>query len=285
MRCVNPNTKKAPGLIEPRVLLHQLRCSGLMAAVRISRAGFPCRLPRESFFARFACLSGAATHAGEAQFLEGLAGRAGLSSLSIAVGKTKVFLKAHAADALEALRSRLLTSAAITLQTRTRAFLARAAFLSVASACATLARVGRGLLARRCARNLRRERAADIIMRHARSFALRKKARRVERERTAARALGAAWRGRVSRVQYARVRARVVAVQCVARRRGAVTRARALRVAWRDAGRMREEANELRREGARLKEENAALQRELRRVQVSVERPTCHVLSGSCCLV
>lgn len=49
VRCINPNSKKEPNKLEPEMILDQLRCSGLMEAVRVSRAGFPVRMQHEDF--------------------------------------------------------------------------------------------------------------------------------------------------------------------------------------------------------------------------------------------
>ena len=49
VRCINPNSKKEANKLEPEMILDQLRCSGLMEAVRVSRAGFPVRMPHADF--------------------------------------------------------------------------------------------------------------------------------------------------------------------------------------------------------------------------------------------
>jgi myosin-5 len=49
VRCINPNSVKEPNKLEPEMILDQLRCSGLMEAVRVSRAGFPVRLLHADF--------------------------------------------------------------------------------------------------------------------------------------------------------------------------------------------------------------------------------------------
>ena len=38
-------------------MLHQLRCSGLIDAVRVAREGYPSRLPHSSFVSRYRCLA------------------------------------------------------------------------------------------------------------------------------------------------------------------------------------------------------------------------------------
>jgi myosin heavy subunit len=45
------------GVISPEMILDQLRCSGLMEAVRVSRAGFPVRILHNDFISRYALLT------------------------------------------------------------------------------------------------------------------------------------------------------------------------------------------------------------------------------------
>ena len=60
VRCVTPNRAKLPDSYDPCVMLHQLRCSGLIDAVRVAREGFPSRILHARFLERFRCLAPAA---------------------------------------------------------------------------------------------------------------------------------------------------------------------------------------------------------------------------------
>ena len=57
VRCVTPNPAKQPGVYDRRTMLHQLRCSGLMDAVRVAREGYPSRLAHVDFLDRYRCLA------------------------------------------------------------------------------------------------------------------------------------------------------------------------------------------------------------------------------------
>ncbi|KAK1380447.1 hypothetical protein POM88_027191 [Heracleum sosnowskyi] len=53
IRCINPNNFQSPGLYEQGLVLQQLRCSGVLEVVRISRSGFPIRITHQKFARRY----------------------------------------------------------------------------------------------------------------------------------------------------------------------------------------------------------------------------------------
>jgi myosin-5 len=56
IRCLKPNDDLAPDYFEPKNVVEQLRCGGVLEAVRVSRAGYPTRYPHEAFLARYQIL-------------------------------------------------------------------------------------------------------------------------------------------------------------------------------------------------------------------------------------
>jgi serine/threonine protein kinase/ankyrin repeat protein len=53
IRCLKPNDDLIEDFFEPKNIIHQLRCGGVLEAVRVSRAGYPTRYPHDVFTARY----------------------------------------------------------------------------------------------------------------------------------------------------------------------------------------------------------------------------------------
>ena len=53
IRCLKPNDELVPDHFEPKNIVEQLRCGGVLEAVRVSRAGYPTRYPHDVFLARY----------------------------------------------------------------------------------------------------------------------------------------------------------------------------------------------------------------------------------------
>lgn len=59
IRCLKPNDRLQPGRIDLDIVVDQLRCGGILEAIRVSRAGFPHRYTFDQFYSRFGILSSA----------------------------------------------------------------------------------------------------------------------------------------------------------------------------------------------------------------------------------
>ncbi|XP_024895490.1 myosin-7B [Pteropus alecto] len=55
VRCIVPNENKTPGVMDAFLVLHQLRCNGVLEGIRICRQGFPNRLLYADFRQRAWC--------------------------------------------------------------------------------------------------------------------------------------------------------------------------------------------------------------------------------------
>jgi myosin heavy subunit len=126
VRCINPNSKKVARQLEPEMVLDQLRCSGLMEAVRVSRAGFPVRILHTDFVARFSLLVEPSKTASTAkdQVLSMMVALKAQND-TYRIGITKLFLRRDVHEKLEEDRSRLLVRQALEIQRMCRGHIAR----------------------------------------------------------------------------------------------------------------------------------------------------------------
>lgn len=67
VRCLKPNDQLQPERFDPHIVVDQLRCGGILEAIRVSRAGFPHRYTFDHFDSRFGMLISALTSNAEAK--------------------------------------------------------------------------------------------------------------------------------------------------------------------------------------------------------------------------
>eukprot|EP01052_Picozoa_sp_SAG31_P042825 SAG31_NODE_6926_length_1847_cov_1.359268_2_plen_137_part_01 len=53
IRCVKPNAKQSPVTFDPIAVAEQLRCQGILEAIRIARASYPARLAHLAFLSKY----------------------------------------------------------------------------------------------------------------------------------------------------------------------------------------------------------------------------------------
>ncbi len=147
VRCLKPNDELIPDHFDPSTIADQLRYAGVIEAVRISRVGYPQRYTHARFLARYGTLGQQALKQAPslpprretvAVLVEAIAvqmnqpesgkeqadgANMDLMSIGIQVGKTKVFLRRKAYEALEQLRSQYLTNCAIKIQSLARCYI------------------------------------------------------------------------------------------------------------------------------------------------------------------
>uniref|UniRef100_G1PUM0 Myosin heavy chain 1 n=1 Tax=Myotis lucifugus TaxID=59463 RepID=G1PUM0_MYOLU len=129
VRCIIPNETKTPGAMEHELVLHQLRCNGVLEGIRICRKGFPSRIVYADFKQRYKVLNASAIP--EGQFIdskkasEKLLGSIDIDHTQYKFGHTKVFFKAGLLGLLEEMRDEKLAQLITRTQARCRGFLAR----------------------------------------------------------------------------------------------------------------------------------------------------------------
>ncbi|XP_016158131.1 PREDICTED: myosin-3-like [Ficedula albicollis] len=129
VRCIIPNESKTPGAMEHELVLHQLRCNGVLEGIRICRKGFPSRILYADFKQRYKVLNASAIP--EGQFIdskkasEKLLGSIDVDHTQYKFGHTKVFFKAGLLGLLEEMRDEKLAELITRTQARCRGFLMR----------------------------------------------------------------------------------------------------------------------------------------------------------------
>uniref|UniRef100_A0A673BT29 Myosin motor domain-containing protein n=1 Tax=Sphaeramia orbicularis TaxID=375764 RepID=A0A673BT29_9TELE len=135
VRCLIPNETKTPGLMENFLVIHQLRCNGVLEGIRICRKGFPSRILYGDFKQRYKVLN--ASVIPEGQFIdnkkasEKLLGSIDVDHTQYKFGHTKVFFKAGLLGTLEEMRDEKLASLVTMTQALCRGYLMRKEFVKM----------------------------------------------------------------------------------------------------------------------------------------------------------
>ncbi|KAL6856068.1 hypothetical protein ACP4OV_018870 [Aristida adscensionis] len=169
IRCIQPNSKLRPGLFEHNLILHQLKCCGVLEVVRISRTGYPTRMTHQQFAERYGIL-----------LLRSVASQDPLS-VSIAVlqqlnippemfqvGYTKLFFRTGQVAALENAKKHMLNGT-LHIQKHFRGLRSRQGYQGLKEGAMTLQSFIRGERARMHFNSLvKRWRSAVLIQKYTR---------------------------------------------------------------------------------------------------------------------
>ncbi|XP_076124809.1 myosin heavy chain, fast skeletal muscle-like [Alosa pseudoharengus] len=135
VRCLIPNESKTPGLMQNFLVLHQLRCNGVLEGIRICRKGFPSRIQYGDFKQRYKVLNASVIPDG--QFIdnkkaaEKLLGSIDVDHTQYKFGHTKVFFKAGLLGVLEEMRDEKLATLVTMTQALCRGSLMRKEFVKM----------------------------------------------------------------------------------------------------------------------------------------------------------
>lgn len=270
IRCVKPNSLNRPQKFENPSILHQLRCGGVLEAVRISLAGYPTRRTYSDFVDRFGLLALEFMDESyeEKALTEKILRKLKLENFQL--GRTKVFLRAGQIGILDSRRAEVLDSAARCIQHRWRTFIAHRNFVSIRAAAFVLQAQCRGCLARKLY-GVKRETAAAIslqkyvrrwLSRHAflklslaaiviqsniRGFSIRERFLHRKRHK-AATVIQACWRMCKFRSAFQHHQTSIIAIQCRWRQKLAKRELRRLKQVANEAGALRLAKNKLERQ-------------------------------------
>ncbi|XP_021811107.1 myosin-11-like [Prunus avium] len=268
IRCVKPNNLLKPAVFENVNIMQQLRCGGVLEAIRISCAGYPTRKPFFEFINRFGLLA--------PEVLEGNSYDEKVASTKILekkglkgfqIGKTKVFLRAGQMAELDARRAEVLSIAAKTIQRRVRTHYARKRFIALRQATIVMQSICRGSLACKVFHCMKREAAAVKIQKNMRKYQARstynklhisvlvlqtglramaaRKGFRFKRQTKAATIIQAVWRCHKAVKYYKKLKKGSIVAQCQMRGKIARKELRKLKMAARETGALKEAKDKL----------------------------------------
>jgi myosin-5 len=193
VRCLKPNDDLVPNKFEAHVIADQLRCAGVLEAVRVSRVGFPHRYYHEQFLSRYGVLVTSKVKSLKRgrdlcltlidsllpEVLSTLKKeRASIPteetrqmiSLGIQTGHSKVFLQNKVFETLEFLRHNKLAHCAILIQRNIRRFVGQLHYYDIYMASITIQCFLRRVSADRKSRAIREHYSAIRIQRNWRRF-------------------------------------------------------------------------------------------------------------------
>ncbi|KAM1122422.1 hypothetical protein ACFX2I_003979 [Malus domestica] len=267
IRCVKPNNVLKPAIFENKNVLQQLRCGGVMEAIRISCAGYPTRKAFAEFIDRFGLLAPEVLDGStdEVNACKRLLQKVGLEGYQI--GKTKVFLRAGQMAELDARRSEVLGKSASIIQRKVRSYLAKRSFIVLRLSAIRLQAACRGHLARHVYQGMRREASSLMIQRHLRMYLARKAYKelycsavsiqtgmrgltarnelRFRKQTKAAIIIQSHCRKFLARSHYKKTKKAAIATQCAWRGKVARMELRKLKMAARETGALQAAKNKL----------------------------------------
>ncbi|KAL0397490.1 UNVERIFIED_CONTAM: Myosin-12 [Sesamum calycinum] len=266
IRCVKPNTVLKPGIFENFNVLNQLRCGGVLEAIRISCAGYPTKRTFDEFIDRFGMLApDVVDGSDEKSACIAICDKMGLKGYQI--GKSKVFLRAGQMAELDARRAEVLAHAAKRIQRQIRTYLTRKEFIILRKGTINVQKLWRARLACKLYEYMRREAASIRIQKHARAHAARRSYTKLQeaaiiiqtglqamaarnefrrrRQNKAATIIQTQWRSFHALSAYNRLKKSTIAVQCLWRARIARKELRKLRMAARETGALKEAKDKL----------------------------------------
>ncbi|KAI3772786.1 hypothetical protein L6452_03979 [Arctium lappa] len=290
IRCVKPNNVLKPAIFENRNIIQQLRCGGVLEAIRISCAGYPTRRTFDEFLLRFGVLAPDVLDGNydEKKACQMILDKMGLKGYQI--GKTKVFLRAGQMAELDTRRTVVLGDAAKVIQRQIRTYIARKEYILIRKAAIQLQSCWRGLSASKQLEQLRREAAAVKIQKDFRCFVASKSyltlrisvitlqtgsramtARdefRYRKQTKAATIIQAHFRCYSAYSYYTSLRKAAIVTQCGWRQRVARKELRMLKMAARETGALKEAKDKLEK---RVEELTWRLQLE-KRLRIELEQ-------------
>ncbi|KAL6343063.1 hypothetical protein AAG906_017875 [Vitis piasezkii] len=258
VRCVKPNNLLKPSIFENNNVLQQLRCGGVLEAIRISCAGYPTRRTFVEFIARFGILAPDVLKGScdEVTTSKRILEKVDLKGYQI--GKTKVFLRAGQMAELDARRNEVLGRSASIIQRKVRSYLTRKSFVLLRQSAIQIQASCRVQVACHRYEKMRKEAACQMIQKDLRMYLARKAYNRLCSSavsiQTGMRVMGACnelrfrkqtkaaiiiqsrCRGYLAHLHYLRIKKAAISTQCAWRGKVARRELRKLKIAAKETG-------------------------------------------------
>ncbi|KAB2009380.1 hypothetical protein ES319_D10G162700v1 [Gossypium barbadense] len=258
VRCVKPNNALKPAIFENNNVLQQLRCGGVMEAIRISCAGFPSRKLFHEFIDRFVILAPEVRNkSGKKDDIAACKKILEKSNLTgYQIGKTKVFLRAGQMAELDGQRGEILGRSATKIQRRACTYMCRKKFVLLKSSATQIQAFCRGQMTRHLYEGMRREAASLKIQKYARRFLKRKAYNNL---RFSAISIQTHCRRKLANLRYRRLKEAALIIQCAVRGSNAFGELVKLRMAAKETGALQDAKDKLEKQ---VKELTSSLQLE-----------------------
>ncbi|KAJ4722846.1 Myosin [Melia azedarach] len=272
IRCVKPNNVLKPAIFENQNVLQQLRCGGVLEAIRISCAGYPTRKMFREFLSRFRILApevlNGSDSSDEVAACKRLLEKVNLKGYQI--GKTKVFLRAGQMAELDCRRSQVLGKSACIIQRKVRSYFARKRFILLRMSAIRIQTFCRGQNACHQYERMRREAACVKIQKYSRMCLARKayvklcssaisiqtglrvmaahNELRLLEQTKAAIVIQSQCRQYLARLRYLKIKKAAIATQCAWRAKVARRELRKLKMAAKETGALQAAKSKLEKE-------------------------------------
>jgi len=130
IRCIIPNHKKVAGEIDDEIVLDQLACNGVLEGIRISRMGYPNRMPYPVFLKRYYLLADVPATAPDAKggtkkILDKLIGKGVVDASKVQYGVTKIFFRVGEMAKIEEAREAFVAKIVPIVQALARGYVGR----------------------------------------------------------------------------------------------------------------------------------------------------------------
>ena len=161
IRCIKPNDLNIENNFNRIRVNQQIKYSGILAAIKVSRAGYPVRFLKEGFVNRYNIIR-------DFKHYEQLLSQ--IEQQYYIIGKTKIFLKNKAYDILEDLRTNTIAEKIIQIQSVIRRFLERKRYLNIYRNIITIQCKYRQFIAYKELHKRQQQKAAIIIQKYYRKY-------------------------------------------------------------------------------------------------------------------